>query len=83
MEYGFQEAQIMKCQICWQAETSGGLTTVTFERGEMKFMVTHVPAWICRNCGESYVEADVAERLLLRAEQMAANGEISAVWEYE
>ncbi len=72
----------MICLICRQAELVDGLTSVTFERGEMRLRVNHVPARICPSCGEAYVEADVAERLLQDAEAMSAAGEVEAVIEY-
>lgn len=58
----------MNCLICRQAETVDGLTSVHFERGEMKLMVNNVPARVCPSCGETYVEEDVAVRLLNHAE---------------
>lgn len=73
----------MICLICRQAETIDRLTSVSLERGEMKFVVNHVPARICPSCGESYVDETVAERLLLWAEQRWMDGEMSDRQEYE
>jgi len=72
----------MNCLICRQAEIVDGLTSVTFERGEVKLTVNRVPARICPNCGEAYVEEDVAVKLLREAEEMSAAGELDAVIEY-
>ncbi len=72
----------MLCLICRQAETVDGLTSVHFERGEMKLTVKDVPARVCPSCGEAYVEEDVALRLLQGAEEMSAAGEMDAVIEY-
>jgi YgiT-type zinc finger domain-containing protein len=47
-----------------------GLTSVTFERGEMRFTVKDVPARVCPSCGEAYVEEDVAAQLLQDAEEI-------------
>jgi YgiT-type zinc finger domain-containing protein len=58
----------MICLICRDAETIDGLTSVTFERGEMKLVINNVPARVCPNCGEAYVEEDDAVQLLNRAE---------------
>jgi YgiT-type zinc finger domain-containing protein len=66
----------MICLICRQAETVDGLTSVRFERGEMKLTVKDVPARVCPSCGEAYVEEDVALRLLQQAEAMSAAGEM-------
>ena len=59
-----------------------GLTTVQFERGEMRLVVNHVPARVCPSCGEAYVEEQVAARLLREADAMSAAGEVESVIEY-
>jgi len=71
------------CLICRQAETVDGLTTVHFERGEMRLVVTQVPARVCPSCGEAFVEEQVAVSLLREAESMSAAGEMDGVIEYE
>lgn len=72
----------MICLICRQAETVDRLTSVTFERGEMRLVVNNVPARICPSCGEAYVEEDVAVRLLREAEETSAAGEVGSVIDY-
>jgi YgiT-type zinc finger domain-containing protein len=72
----------MICLICRQAETLDGLTSVHFERGEMRLVVKDVPARVCPSCGEAYVEEEVAVRLLREAEAISAVGEMEAVREY-
>ena len=64
----------MKCIICRNSETHPGTTTVTFERNGFTFVVKDVPAQVCPNCGEDYVDEKVAGELLKSAEQMAAAG---------
>jgi YgiT-type zinc finger domain-containing protein len=64
----------MKCVVCKQAETRPGVTTVTFERGDSTFVVREVPAQICPNCGEDYVDADVTAELLRTAEDLSRAG---------
>jgi len=72
----------MLCLICRQAETMDGLTSVHFERGEMRLVVNRVPARVCPSCGEAYVDEDVAVRLLQEAEAMFAAGEMDGVIEF-
>lgn len=72
----------MNCLICRQAELIYGMTSVTFEHGEMKFVINHVPALVCPSCGDASVEEGVAVRLLQGAEQLSATGELSDVREY-
>jgi len=73
----------MNCLICRQAELIDGVTSVTFERGEMKFVIDNVPVLICPSCGDASVEEGVAVRLLQGAEQLSAAGELNDVREYE
>ena len=72
----------MICLICRQTEIVDGLTSVHFERGEMRLVVNHVPARVCPSCGEAYVEEDVAVQLLRDADAMSAEGEMDSEVEY-
>ena len=82
MGEGFQKAQIMNCPICWQAQLIGGLTSVHLKREEMELVINHVPAHICPGCGETYVEEQVAEALLLQAREISETGVPESVIEY-
>jgi YgiT-type zinc finger domain-containing protein len=64
----------MTCVVCKKGDTVSGDTTVTLERGGLTLVVKRVPAQVCRNCGEAYVDAAVAERLLGAAEDAARSG---------
>lgn len=64
----------MKCTVCNQAETVAGATTVTLQRGESTLVVKDVPAQVCPNCGEDYVESEVAAELLRSSENLARAG---------
>jgi len=72
----------MNCLICRQAEIVDGLTSVTFERGEMRLVVNHVPARICPSCGEAFVDEDVAVRLLRSTEEMSEAGALDDVLDF-
>lgn len=54
----------MKCVICRHGETRPGKTTVTLEHGGATLVVKRVPARICDNCGESYVDEEITRQLL-------------------
>jgi len=58
----------MKCRICAGGETRPGETTVTLERGGTTLVVKGVPARICENCAEAYVDEETTARLLKAAE---------------
>jgi YgiT-type zinc finger domain-containing protein len=52
----------MNCMICKTGETHPGTTTVTLERGQTVVVLRDVPAQICDNCGEYYLDSDIATR---------------------
>ena len=64
----------MKCVICKNGDTENGHTTVTFERNENVIVFKNVPAQVCQNCGEAYIDEDVAKSLLESAEEVGAEG---------
>ena len=72
----------MNCLLCRQAETVDGLTSVRFERGEMRLVVNNVPARVCPSCGEAYVEEGVAVRLLQDADEVLEAGMLDVIQEY-
>ena len=72
----------MVCLICRQSGTVDGFISVHFERGEFRLVVQSVPASVCPGCGESYVDEEVAVRLLRAAEQISKAGILDVVCEY-
>ena len=64
----------MRCIICKQGETKPGLATVTLERDDLTIVFKRVPAQVCANCGEEYVDEPAAAGLLETAEEMARAG---------
>jgi YgiT-type zinc finger domain-containing protein len=58
----------VKCPICKKGETAAGTTTVTLERGGLTLVVKAVPAQVCDNCGEAYVDEKAAAQLLAEAD---------------
>lgn len=72
----------MRCVICRQADTREGKATLTLERGPATLVVKGVPARVCPNCGEEYVDEKVSLELLKSAEQVAKAGVQVEVREY-
>ena len=64
----------MKCVICKHGETRPGKTTVTLERSGVTLVVKSVPAQICENCGEAYVDEDSTRQLLGTADEALRAG---------
>lgn len=59
----------MKCVICKTGDTYPGKATVTLQRGRTVVVVRDVPAEICENCGEYYLDEATARRVYAEAEQ--------------
>jgi len=72
----------MKCVVCRQGETHPGAATVTLERNGLTLVIKGVPAQVCDNCGEEYVDEAVVAELLDTAEEVAADGTQVDVREY-
>lgn len=81
MDQGFQETQIMNCPICWQAQLVRGSTSVHLKWEEMIVVITHVPSHVCPDCGEAYVEEQVAE-VLLQVREISETGDTKNEIEY-
>ena len=64
----------MKCPFDRHGETQPGTTTVTPERGEPVFVAEDVPAMVCANYGEEYLDSSTTEQVLRMAEEAAAAG---------
>ena len=72
----------MKCTVCKHGETRPGYATVTLTRGSMTLVFRSVPARVCENCGEEYVDEDATARLLQTAEEAARASVLVDVREY-
>ena len=64
----------MKCPICKHGETTAGTSSVTLQRGGLTLVVKDVPAQVCDNCGEAYVDELAAAQLLEEAAAEARAG---------
>lgn len=66
----------MKCPICRQGEIAPGKTTVTLERGDTVVVIRDVPADVCGTCGEYYLDARIAEKVLASADDAVKRGAV-------
>lgn len=64
----------MKCTICRHGETHSGETTVTLDRGRSVIVFRGVPAEVCVNCGEVYLDEATTSMLLRSAEEAIEDG---------
>lgn len=64
----------MDCLICKQGQTAPGQVTVTMQRGDCTIIIKEVPAQVCDNCGEYYLDETTTGMLLARAEAAVQQG---------
>ena len=72
----------MRCVICKQGDLQVGTATVMLERGAATLVVKNVPAQVCDNCGEEYVDEKVTAGLLAVAEEAVRAGVQVDIREY-
>jgi YgiT-type zinc finger domain-containing protein len=68
------KAKAMKCVVCKIGETWPGKTVVVLQRDGATVVINDVPARVCANCGEAYVDETVAESVLAAAQASARPG---------
>lgn len=78
----YKETSGMKCVICSHGETEPSQTTVTLERGGATVVFKSVPASVCENCGEAYVDESTTATLLEAMNSAADQGVLVDVREY-
>jgi YgiT-type zinc finger domain-containing protein len=64
----------VKCAICKQGELAPGTATVTLERGATTVVIKAVPAGICTNCGEEYIDEPTTRQIMTLADAAARTG---------
>jgi len=64
----------MKCIFCRHGQTQLGTVTITLDRDNCIVVIRHVPAEICENCGEYYLDEKTTEYVLSHAEEVAQRG---------
>jgi YgiT-type zinc finger domain-containing protein len=69
-----KKEEAMKCVICKVGETRPGKATVTLERDGTTLVTRGVPAEVCANCGEEYVDAATSALLLKTAAEAVKPG---------
>ena len=63
----------MQCSLCRHGNTSPGSVTVTLERGPAIIIIKNVPAQVCENCGEYYLDEQTSRRVMEMAEKAVKN----------
>lgn len=73
----------MNCVVCKNGTTEPGYTTVTLTKGNFVIVFKNVPAELCKNCGEEYVNEDITEALLNIANESHNKGVVVDVRDYK
>ncbi len=73
-EPDFKSKELMKCVICKKGETKAGTATVTLDKSGATLVFKGVPARVCTNCGEEYVDENIVAALLQSAAEAARSG---------
>lgn len=61
----------MNCSICKHGETEPGHVTVTLEREGTIVVIKNVPAQVCQDCSEYYLDQTTTDRVLEQAADAA------------
>jgi YgiT-type zinc finger domain-containing protein len=67
----------MKCLVCKHDRFKKGTTVLPIERDNAILIITDIPARVCENCGEAYLDEDTAQGV-----QDLANGTLSGEISY-
>jgi len=51
----------MKCLACKHDRFKKGTTVLPIERGNAILLITDIPARVCENCGETYLDEEIAQ----------------------
>jgi len=64
----------MDCVICKNGSTRPGMVNVVLQRQDTTVIFKNVPADICDNCGEYYLDEEITLQVMARAEEAVKNG---------
>ena len=53
----------MNCPICRNGQLNCGLTTLVFEKNNSTVVIKKVPANVCENCGEKFIDENVSKKV--------------------
>jgi YgiT-type zinc finger domain-containing protein len=72
----------MHCPVCEIGEVRAGHSTVSVEQKEYRLVINNVPARVCQNCGENYIDDETKAQLLRLADIPAPQGVRVDIREY-
>lgn len=66
----------MTCLVCKHKRFTKGTTILPIERGRAILLITDIPARVCENCGEPYLDEETARGVQTLADE-TLSGEVS------
>ena len=73
----------MRCAVCKKGETKPGKSVITLTKGELVLVFKNVPAQICHDCSEEYINEDTANQLLKTANESFKEGAVSGMQDWD
>ena len=64
----------MKCVICKNGDTKKGKTTISMDKNGSVIVIKGVPADVCENCGEAYLDSKTNKEVLKMANESYKKG---------
>ena len=72
----------MECVICKNGTTEDGFVNVPIVRKDKIIFIKNIPAQICNNCGEYYIDTSVAKEIYEKANERMNQGVEMEVTQY-
>ncbi|NLK46148.1 MAG: type II toxin-antitoxin system MqsA family antitoxin [Treponema sp.] len=72
----------MKCQICKHGEMHEGFTQVVLTRKNAVFVLKNVPALVCDDCSEYYLDEQTAQDIHSKISDCFSAGQEVAIIDY-
>lgn len=72
----------MICPLCQQGELTSDTVTVTLERDGATVVFRDVPANVCDNCAEEYIDETTTQNLLISFDEAVMSGVVVDVRHY-
>jgi YgiT-type zinc finger domain-containing protein len=73
----------LRCAVCKDGETKPGKSVITLKKGKLVFTIKNVPAHICHDCSEEYIEEHITNQLLQTANDSFKKGVVSDLRDWD
>ena len=73
----------MRCAVCKKGETKPGKSVITLTKGKLVLVFKNVPAQICHDCSEEYINEETADQLLKAANESFKEGAVCGMQDWD